>query len=154
MTQKSIVAGNSTPNAPMTAEQRASFDRDGYLIIRGALGQDEVTAAREAIDRVHACLAKAGSVGPDGSMHLLSVVANCPELAFLTDHPATFPYVWSTLGWNIHIYHSHLDFHPPLQTRMPFRFDWHQDGGRQNRELETSPRPRLSVKLAYWCQSN
>ena len=33
---------------------------------------------------------------------------------------------------------------------MPFRFDWHQDGGRQNREIETSPRPRLSVKLAYW----
>jgi ectoine hydroxylase-related dioxygenase (phytanoyl-CoA dioxygenase family) len=33
---------------------------------------------------------------------------------------------------------------------MPFRFDWHQDGGRQNREIETTPRPRLSVKLAYW----
>jgi len=33
---------------------------------------------------------------------------------------------------------------------MPFRFDWHQDGGRQNREIETDPRPRLSVKLAYW----
>lgn len=25
-----------------------------------------------------------------------------------------------------------------------------QDGGRQNREIETAPRPRLSVKLAYW----
>jgi ectoine hydroxylase len=33
---------------------------------------------------------------------------------------------------------------------MPFRFDWHQDGGRQNREIETTPRSRLSVKLAYW----
>jgi len=34
---------------------------------------------------------------------------------------------------------------------MPFRFDWHQDGGsRQNREIETTPRPRLSVKVAYW----
>ena len=33
---------------------------------------------------------------------------------------------------------------------MPFRFDWHQDGGRQNREIKTAPRPRLSVKLAYW----
>ena len=32
----------------------------------------------------------------------------------------------------------------------PFRFEWHQDGGRQNREIETDPRPRLSVKLAYW----
>jgi hypothetical protein len=25
---------------------------------------------------------------PDGSMHLLSAVANCPEVAGLTDHPA------------------------------------------------------------------
>lgn len=32
----------------------------------------------------------------------------------------------------------------------PFRFEWHQDGGRQNREVETDPRPRMSVKLAYW----
>jgi ectoine hydroxylase len=40
--------------------------------------------------------------------------------------------------------------HPPLRARLPFRFDWHQDGGRQNREIETIPRPRLSVKLAYW----
>src|SRR6516162_11016572 len=100
MTQKSTVVRNTTPGSPMTAEQRASFDRDGYLIIRGALGPDEVAAAREAIDRVYVCRAKAGMVGPDGSMHLLSVVANCPELASLTDHPAAFPYVWSTLGWN------------------------------------------------------
>jgi len=32
----------------------------------------------------------------------------------------------------------------------PVRWEWHQDGGRQNREIETNPRPRLSVKLAYW----
>jgi len=28
----------------------------------------------------------------------------------------------------------HLDVHPPSQVPMPFRFNWHQDGGRQNRE--------------------
>ena len=56
-----------------------------------------------------------------------------------------------TLSWNIHTYtHSHLDVHPPIRVPMPFRFEWHQDGGRQNREIETTPRPRLSVKLAYW----
>ena len=98
----------------LTAEQRTTFDRDGYLIIRGALRPDETAAAREAIDRVYAAMAKAGSLGPDGSMHLLSAVANCPEVAGLIDHPATLPYVWSTLGWNIHIHHSHLDVHPPV----------------------------------------
>ena len=135
---------------PVTAEQLARFDRDGYMIIRGALAPDEVAAARDALDQVYADAAQAGSLGPDGSMHLLSAVANCPEISGLTDHPATFPYVWSVLGWNIHIYHSHLDVHPPARARIPFRFGWHQDGGRQNREIETTPRPRLSVKLAYW----
>jgi ectoine hydroxylase-related dioxygenase (phytanoyl-CoA dioxygenase family) len=134
----------------MTPEQRAVFDRDGYLVIRGALAPDEVAAARDALDRVYAGAATAGSLGPDGSMHLLSAVANCPQVAGLVDHPATFGYVWSTLGWNIHVYHSHLDVHPPVRVQLPFRFDWHQDGGRQNREIETTPRPRLSVKLAYW----
>src|SRR5215475_3376979 len=99
---------------PMTAGQRARFDRDGYLIIRGALGPDEVEATRTALDRVYAAAATAGSLGASGSMHLLSAVANCREVVGLIDHPATFGYVWSVLGWNIHIYHSHLDVHPPL----------------------------------------
>jgi hypothetical protein len=32
MTQKSAAAGNTTPTVAMTAEQRATFDRDGDLI--------------------------------------------------------------------------------------------------------------------------
>jgi ectoine hydroxylase len=145
-----VTISGAAPTELMTAQERAKFDRDGYLIIAGALGPEEVAAACDALDRVYAARALAGSLGPDGSMHLLSVVANCPELAGLTDHPATFGYVWSVLGWNVHIYHSHLDVHPPVRADMPFRFEWHQDGGRQNREIETTPRPRLSVKLAYW----
>ena len=150
MAQESSAASNATLSTPMTAQQQAAFDRDGYVLIRGALGPDEVARARDAIDRVYAFREQAGSLDYGGSMHLLSAVANCPPLVGLTDHPATFPFVWSTLGWNIHIYHSHLDVHPPIRVPVPFRFDWHQDGGRQNREIETTPRPRLSVKLAYW----
>lgn len=148
MTQTSAVI--AAPAEPMTAEERTRFDRDGYLIIRGALSPDEIATARDALDRVYAAAAKAGLLGRNGSMHLLSAVANCPEVVGVIDHPATFRYVWSVLGWNIHIYHSHLDVHPPVREREPFRFEWHQDGGRQNREIETTPRPRLSVKLAYW----
>lgn len=149
MTEAVPAQAGPIPSA-MTQAQRADFERDGYLLIRGALSESEVECYAAALDRVYGSEVAAGRVRPDGPMHLLSAVANCPEAIALIDHPATFPLVWSVLGWNVHIYHSHLDVHPPILARQPFRFEWHQDGGRQNRELDGDPRPRLSVKLGYW----
>lgn len=140
----------STAWTPMSREQRERFERDGYLIVPGVLSADEAGAYAEALDRVVAAAERAGDLAPDGSLHRLSAVTSCPELAGLIDHPGAFPLVWSTLGWNVHIYHSHLDVHPPVTTEPPPWWAWHQDGGRQNRELETDPRPRMSVKLAFW----
>lgn len=135
---------------PMSAEQREQFDRDGYLIIRGVLTPDEVGHYTAAVDRVYAEQSAAGNLGPNGSLHQLSAVTSCPEVAGLMTHPGAFPLVWSVLGWNVHVYHSHLDVHPrAMRANSPW-WHWHQDGGRQNRELETDPRPRLSVKLAFW----
>jgi ectoine hydroxylase len=129
---------------PMTADERAEFERDGFLVIRSVLNHDEVARARTAI------LGYRKNVGAVGALHQLSAVTTLPELAFLLDHPVAFRYVWSLLGWNIHVYHSHIDVHPQLHERQKDWWHWHQDGGRQNRELETDPRPRMSVKLAYW----
>jgi ectoine hydroxylase-related dioxygenase (phytanoyl-CoA dioxygenase family) len=128
----------------MTADEREQFERDGYLVIRGILKFDEITRARTAI------LEYKERAGVTGALHQLSAVTACPELAFLIDHPAALRYIWSLLGWNIHVYHSHIDVHPQITTPQPQWWHWHQDGGRQNRELETDPRPRMSVKLAYW----
>jgi hypothetical protein len=138
------------PAKAIPSSEREQFDRDGFVVIRSVLTPDEVRHYTDALDRVYAAATATGRVAPGTAMHQLSAVANCPETAGLIDHPATFPYIWSLLGWNIHMYHSHLDVHPPLRARRPFRFEWHQDGGRQNREIETDPRPRLSLKLAYW----
>jgi len=134
----------------MTERQRATFERNGFLVVPGVLSADEVAHYAAVVDRIYARRRADGRVAPDGSLHELGVATNHPELVDLVDHPRAFPLVWSVLGWNTHVYHSHLDVHPPLGGPRPFRFEWHQDGGRQNRELETDPRPRLSVKLAYW----
>jgi ectoine hydroxylase-related dioxygenase (phytanoyl-CoA dioxygenase family) len=134
----------------MTEAQREQFDTDGYLVLRSVLAPDEVAFYAEALDRVYAGQEATGGIAADRSLHLLSAVTSCPDLAGLIDHPGAFPLIWSMLGWNTHIYHSHLDVHPPLTVPKPNWWHWHQDGGRQNREIETDPRPRLSVKLAYW----
>ncbi|WP_338090634.1 phytanoyl-CoA dioxygenase family protein [Planosporangium thailandense] len=135
---------------PMSPAQRDQFERDGYLILPGALSPDEVGRYRAAVEAVYRTKDAVGRLAPDRSLHLLSAVRNCPELAGLIDHPAVFPLVWSILGWNVHVYHSHIDVHPQLPGPKPAWWHWHQDGGRQNRELETDPRPRISVKLAFW----
>ena len=66
MTQEPATARSAVPSVPMTAEQRAAFEREGYLIIRGALCPDEVAGARDAIDRVYAAMAKTGSLARTG----------------------------------------------------------------------------------------
>jgi ectoine hydroxylase len=134
----------------LSDRQRAAFERDGLLLVRGALDPHEVAYYRQALDEVYEQEAAADRLGPDGSMHKLSAVTHCPAAVGLLDHPRAFPLVWSVLGWNVHVYHSHLDVHPGIVGPKPPRFGWHQDGGRQNRELSAEPRPRLSVKLAYW----
>lgn len=145
------ISDETTPDpARMTGRQREQFERDGYLVIQGALSAAEVDKYSTALDGVYQQEAAEGRVPLGGAMHKLSAVASCPEMAGLLDHPRVFPLVWSVLGWNLHVYHSHLDVHPTVATGKPYRFEWHQDGGRQNRELETEPRPRLSVKIAYW----
>jgi ectoine hydroxylase-related dioxygenase (phytanoyl-CoA dioxygenase family) len=68
----------------------------------------------------------------------------------LIDWPRTFPKVWGILGWNIHVYHTHLDTLPPRKTEPEHPFAWHQDSMRVNEELEFHPRPRLSLKVAFY----
>jgi ectoine hydroxylase-related dioxygenase (phytanoyl-CoA dioxygenase family) len=117
------------------------FDRDGFSIVERALAPDELAALTEAVDRTWAELG-------GGTVHELAFLPRDPIFLELLDHPATLPIVTELLGWNIYLYHCHLDIHPPVASAEP-QWRWHQDGGRQNLELE-SPRPRLSVKVAYF----
>ena len=66
----------------------------------------------------------------------------------LLDWPKTFPKVWGLLGWNIQLYHSHMTVTPVVPSAewpAKQRLGWHQDSGRLNQELETEPRPRISL---------
>ena len=123
---------------------RDRFERDGFVRITGALMDAEVTRYRRAVDRV------AAEHGVEGTMlHRLAFLGDDPSFVKLLDHRATLPLVRQVLGDNIHCYHCHLDVHPGAETPRGVWL-WHQDGGVMNRDLETSPRPRLSVKVAFF----
>lgn len=122
---------------------REDFERDGFVVVPGALGRAQLGRLRTAVDRIWE--EEAGSEGP---LHRLAFVGLDDAFLELVDHEACLPLVSEVLSPNIYIYHCHLDVHPP-QEAAESGWRWHQDGGRQNVELD-SPRPRLSVKVAYF----
>jgi ectoine hydroxylase len=150
MNDTQTVAPAAAAGQPMTADERAGFERDGYLLVAGVLDARRVAFYASVLDDLYQRQRRNGLLSAGGALHQLSAVATCPELAPLVDHPRILGLVWSVAGWNLHVDHCHIDIHPPAGAEPPSRFGWHQDGGRQNRELETDPRPRLSVKAAWW----
>lgn len=120
-----------------------AFARDGFVVLEDALRPDEVRALTAAVDRVWHEDAPGGE-----ALHRLGFVGRDPAFVALVDRPAVLRLVVDLLGWNVYVYHSHLDVHPPVAASEP-RWRWHQDGGRQNVDVE-SPRPLLSVKVAYF----
>ena len=136
----------------ITDEQRAAFDRDGYLVVRDAIPAGLVEMLIEAQDRVYAQQEAAGVLNPkDRSMHLMGFLHRDKVFLELLELPTVFPLVWGILGWNIHAYHHHIDVHPGICGTVRKTWRWHQDGGRQNLEIETEPvRPLLSIRTAYY----
>jgi ectoine hydroxylase len=122
---------------------REEFERDGFVVVPGALAAGEVRRLEAAVDRV-----REREAGPGEPLHRLAFAGLDDAFLDLVDHPRCLSLVTDALGSNIYVYHCHLDVHPPEERAEP-RWRWHQDGGRQNVELD-SPRPRLSVKVAYF----
>jgi ectoine hydroxylase len=120
----------------------ADFERNGYAVVEDALAPGELRRLTEAVDRVHT--ARGG-----GALHELGFLTLDHEFLEPLAHPAVLPLVRDLLGWNIYVYHCHLDVHPPLARAPEPVWRWHQDGGRQNVDLPP-PRPRLSVKVAWY----
>jgi ectoine hydroxylase len=120
-------------------DARERLERDGYAIFEGALDDARLGDLLEAVDRVWT----------GGPLHLLGFVGLDDEFVDLVDHEPALGLVVDVLGANIYLYHCHLDVHPRLSGPVEPAWRWHQDGGRQNVELE-SPRPRLSLKVAYF----
>ncbi len=131
-------------------EERSSFESDGYLIIKNALPEDFTCRLEATLKKVEA------KRQHDKDTHLggynwLDVIGEEDLLLELIDWPTTFPKVWGILGWHIALYHSHYIVTPPLPADFEKRrLGWHQDSGRINLDIESDPRPRISVKVGFF----
>ena len=122
----------------LTEAERTQFERDGFVVIENALPAPMVEGLIDAVDSV-----KAG----------VDFIGKDDRFLELVDWYRTFPKVWGVLGWNIHLYHTHITVTPPvpLEDRpSKKRLHWHQDSGRVSLDIETVPAPRISVKIGYF----
>ena len=132
-----------------STDTKSHLEEHGYAHIRAAVPVDQIAALTEAVDTVwdrHRPYPPHPGTAP---LHLLAFLHEDPRFVDLLDQPPVLRAITQVLGTNIFMYHCHLDVHPPEEHVAP-RWMWHQDGGIQNRDLETAPRPRLSLKVAYF----
>jgi ectoine hydroxylase-related dioxygenase (phytanoyl-CoA dioxygenase family) len=136
----------------LTEDEKLEFEDRGYLMIKNALSDTKRRQLTKAVDRIEGEERKKLKLDRHKRVHTLDFMGRDPAFIDLIDHSNTFPKVWGILGWNIQIYLAHMDVTPPEpeDSERGLGLSWHQDTGRVNQEMETSPRPRLSVKVAYF----
>ena len=137
----------------LTDEERRLFDEQGYFIVKNVLPADLVEALNPIADRIDQAARPKEGNGAYSVLNHFDIIGRDDLLLELLDWPKTFPKVWGILGWHIQLYHSHLIVSPPSPAdRKPRkrRLGWHQDSGRLNIDLETTPRPRVSLKVAFF----
>ncbi len=133
----------------LTAQEREHFEATGYLVIPDALDPAMNARLLAAVDRVDA--RERTDANRQKLLSITNIVHEDPALVDLVTLPTALPKVWGILGWNIYLYHSHIDVTPPADEQaLTWRVAWHQDSMRVNDEIETHPRPRLSLKIGYY----
>ncbi|MDP6358468.1 MAG: phytanoyl-CoA dioxygenase family protein [Planctomycetota bacterium] len=131
----------------LTDFEKKQFEKDGFLVVNHALSESEVAGLAEIVDQVD--LRERDENVPNQLLSVTDIIGEDEKLIDLVDLPRTFPKVWGILGWNIYLYHSHLDVTPPGNEDLQ-PIAWHQDSLRVNEEIEVHPRPRLSLKVGHY----
>ena len=137
----------------LTQEERTQFEQQGFLVVPGALPSARVDRLTAAVDQLHAQALKAGEAEPNKRWGSTNILGQDESFLGLVDWPTTLPKVWGILGWNIYSYHTHVRITPPVlpdAEQQRSWLEWHQDSARVNLEMQTQPRPRLSLKVAYF----
>lgn len=134
----------------LTDEEQRTFNETGLLMVEDALSPTQIQSLTEKTDAVFQRKLDEGH-DPHTALFYPNFIPDDPQFADLVDYEKVVPKVWGILGWNIYLYHAHMIVTPPSgKPRDDKTFGWHQDSGRVNQEMESHPRPRLSLKVAYF----
>jgi len=124
-------------------EQRAQFDRDGFLHIPNALSQGEVDAYLEAIER---CIASDEKFDASKFYSREHIVERDPLFTALIDHPRHVGFAYDLYGELLKLHISQFFVRPRGGWHNP----WHPDGARAVPYGVFSPILPLQIKFALW----
>ena len=134
----------------LTDEERVRFEEDGFLVVEDALSGEQVRDLYATSSEIVASYRRKRALADDVMANPFDFIGRGEPFLDLLDWHKTFPKVWGILGWHIQLYHTHMMTVPPEPPSSGHkRLGWHQDSGRLNLDFETSPRPRVSVKVGY-----
>ncbi len=134
----------------LTDEERRIFDDTGMLTVENALDTAQIAELTRMVDQTFEAKYSAGH-DAHTALFYPNFIPDSSLFTSLVDYERILPKVWGILGWNIYLYHAHLIVTPPSGKPVDdTTFGWHQDSGRVNLEMEGHPRPRLSLKVAYF----
>lgn len=140
----------------LTEKEREDFDANGFFVVRNAVDPATLQDLNDATDQLvesHRPKMEEDGLKAHQAMNLLDFMGRDERFLPLVDWPRTFMKVVDILGWHIQLYHSHAIVTPPLdETRksQTHRLGWHQDSGRINIDIESNPRPRISLKVGFF----
>ena len=136
----------------LTAEQRKSFDEDGFLVVRGALDAPTVDRVRAATDRLADSFLQKPKVQDRPEYNHLDLrpgLLKEEPLFDLVTHSTTVPLVVQLLSPNIHLHSTALIYkRPENPDAASFRRGWHRDI-RIPRDLGHEHLPRVGIKICY-----
>ena len=129
--------------AGFTEAQWRAFDRDGYLVLEGALARNDVEPYREAIDR---CCAADPEFDAGRFYTRENVVELHERFTELIDHPRHVGFAYDVYGEQTKVHQSQLFVRPPGGDVT----EWHRDGARVVPYGVFVPRLPLQMKVGYW----
>lgn len=136
----------------LTAEQRQSFDEDGYLVVPNALSVEAVRQLTEAGDRLAESFFKKPELldRPEyNHLDLRPGLLREAAMLALVANDSTVPLVVQLLSPNIHLHSTTLIYKRPERPDAPaFRRGWHRDI-RIPKDLGHAGLPRVGVKICY-----
>lgn len=129
----------------LTAEQKETWSRDGYLLLKGAIGKRRLQELRHALDSLYRrSRRKTGSA----AMDIRNVLPENKAFIDLIDPAETFPLVLDLLGPYIQLSMAQALVRPPDKQNQGYV---HADGGQAMTRIRvTETSLPLQLKIQYF----